>query len=199
MTVDAVSCPEQQRIVSDLWPLEVVVHDRDGFLASVTPTVSITLPDGTTAAPAMSRTASGNCWRADYQLTQTGRHVATVTASGYGSAGFWVEAVTVTPAGNLPSVADVTTYLGNTSWDSQQIGDALATEKAAQRARCTIPAYYPDDLRGALLRRVARNLGMRIIPLAQPVSDVEAGGPNIPPYDPEINRLERPHWRWMAA
>jgi hypothetical protein len=198
VTVTPISCTEAQRIVSDLWPLTVLVADADGFTASVTPTASVTLPDGSTATPTMTRTSSGD-WRAEHTLTQVGRHVATVTASGYGSAGFWVEAVVVTPAGNLPSVADATTYLGSTSWSSQDIGDALAVEKAAQRARCTIPAYYPDDLRGALLRRVARNLGMRSIPLAQPVSDVEAGGPNLPPYDPEINRLERPHWRFGVA
>lgn len=198
MPVTATSSAESQRPVGDVWPIEVQVLDLDGFRSPVTPLVTVTLPDGSTAIPAVEET-TGGCWRAAYELTAAGRHVATATATDLGSAAFTVTAVSPTLAGMMPAVADVTKYLGSNSWSTDEITLALATETAAQRAICAIPAYYPDDLRGALLRRVARNLGMQRLPLAQPQGDAEGGGSVIPPYDPEINRLERPHRRLLVA
>lgn len=198
MPVTAATCTEEQRPVGDLWPIEVEVNNADGYTASETPVVTVTRPDGTTAIPAVESTAGGG-YRASYPLAASGRHVATATTTAYGAAAFTVTAVAPTPAGAMPAVADVNAYLGANSWEDEQIADALAVETAAQRAICSVPAYYPADLRGALMRRVARNLGMRLIPLAQPVGDAEAGGPAFSPYDPEINRLERPHRRLLVA
>jgi|SRR3954468_21733211 len=198
MGVNAVSASEGQRIVSDIWPIVVEVTDENGFGVSAVPSVTVTLPDGSMAIPLATAT-TGGCMRAEYLLSVPGRYVATVFAAGYGATGFAVDAVDVTDAGRLPGLADATSYLGTTSWGPSDIADALSVERAAQRDRCAIPAYYPDSLRGALLRRVARNLGMRVIPLAQPIGDAEGGGPNLPPYDPEINRLEKPHWRVQVA
>lgn len=198
MPVTAFSSVESQRPVGDQWPIVVEVRDFDGFRVSETPVVTVTLPDGTTNTPAVESTIGG-CWRAVYELAAAGRHVATVATTTYGQADFTVEAVSPTAAGAMPQVADVTKYLGDTSWDSQEIASVLAAESAAQRALCAIPAYYPADLAEALLRRTARNLSMRRIPLAQPIGDAEAGGTAIPAYDPEIRRLERPHYRLLVA
>lgn len=198
MPVTAASSVESQRPVGDLWPIVVDIRTADGFHVSETPVVTVTLPDGSTATPAVESTVGG-CYRAQYALTVAGRHIASVTTTAYGAAGFVVEAVSPTQAGGMPQVADVNAYLGTNSWTNADIASALAAETASQRATCAIPAHYPDDLREALLRRVARTLGMRRAPLAQPIGDAEAGGSVIPPYDPEINRLERPHKRMLVA
>ncbi len=198
MPVTATCSVESQRPVGDLWPIEVDVTDADGYTASETPVVTVTLPDGSTATPTVESTTGGR-YRASYPLAAAGRHVATATTTGYGTAVFTVTAVAPTVAGGMPAVADVNAYLGANSHPTEEIADALTVETAAQRAICAIPAFYPADLRGALMRRVARNLSMRLIPLAQPVGDAEAGGPAFSPYDPEINRLERPHRRLLVA
>lgn len=197
MPVTAKTATESQRPVGDQWPLIVEVTDVDGYSAIEVPVITVTLPNGTTAVPAVEQV--GSCQRATYTLAAPGRYVATATTTAYGVATFVVEAVPVTTAGLLPTAADVTQYLGPNSWAPTDIEDALAAETAAQRAICAIPAYYPPDLANALKRRVARNLGMRRVPLAQPVGDAESGSTTIPPYDPEINRLERPHRRLLIA
>lgn len=198
MPVTATTSVEAQRPVGDVWPIEVTVTDVNGYTTSETPVVTVTKPDGTTAVVTVDNPA-GSRYRAGYPLAVPGRHTATVTTSTYGAIAFAVTAVAETPAGAMPGVADFNAYAGANSHTDDAIADALATEAAAQRAVCAVPAFYPDDLRGALMRRVARNLGMRLIPLAQPVGDAEAGGPAFSPYDPEINRLERPHRRLLVA
>lgn len=197
MPVTATTSTESQRPVGDQWPLIVEVTDADGFPAAEVPVITVTLPNGKTATPAVEQV--GACQRAAYTLAAAGRYVAVAATTAYGVATFAVEAVPVTTAGMLPTAADITQYLGPNSWAATDIEDALAAETAAQRAICAIPAYYPADLAHALKRRVARNLGMRRVPLAQPVGDAEAGSTTIPPYDPEINRLERPHRRLLVA
>jgi hypothetical protein len=197
MPVTATSSAESQRAVGDQWPIDVFVTDPDGWGVSVAPVVTVTRPDGTTDTPTVQ--AVRGCYRALYPVADAGRHVASAAVAGYGQADFVLTAVAPTTAGAMPAVADVNAYLGANSWSDEEIADALATETAAQRTLCAVPAHYPDDLRGALLRRVARNLGMRRVPLAQPVGDAEAGSSVIPPYDPEINRLERPHKRFLVA
>jgi hypothetical protein len=198
MPVSATTCTDELRIVSDLWVITADITDQYGSPVSTTPTVTITLPDDSTATVTPTQTYAG-CWRAEYTLAVAGRHTAVLSLAGYGSAGYVVTAHPVTAAGQLPGVADATTYLGTTSWTSADIADTLAAEIAAQRSKCTIPVWYPDDLRNALLRRVAHNLAMRLVPGAQPIGDSETGGSNLAPYDPEINRLEKPHYRWNVA
>lgn len=97
-----------------------------------------------------------------------------------------------------PTVTDVEAYLGDTSFDATELGAALAAEKAAQATRCRVPAdadAWPADLAEALLRRVARNLAMRGIPLAVLQGDSEGGPTVLPGSDPEVRRLEAPHRR----
>jgi len=96
-----------------------------------------------------------------------------------------------------PTAEDVETYLGETSYTIEEITAVLSAEKAAQAARCRVPAddaAWPADLAEALKRRVARNLSLRNLPLAQFQGDAEVGllAPRV--VDSEVRRLEAP-WR----
>lgn len=101
-----------------------------------------------------------------------------------------------------PTASDVETYLGDTSYTTDELTAALAAEKAAQAARCRVPAddaSWPADLVEALCRRVARNLALRGIPLAVLQGDAEAGSLIPPGRDPEVRRLEGPHRRVLIG
>lgn len=94
-----------------------------------------------------------------------------------------------------PDLTALKTYLGQTSQSDDTLTGALATEKAAQSRVCRVPADdadWPADLAESLLRRVARNLAMRGIPLAMFSGDAELGGVVPPTRDPEVRRLEGP-------
>jgi hypothetical protein len=97
-----------------------------------------------------------------------------------------------------PNAENVEEYLGDTSYTITEIGAVLAAEKAAQAARCRVPAdadAWPADLTEALFRRCARNLAMRGVPLAILQGDAEVGSTVLPGQDPEVRRLEAPHRR----
>lgn len=101
-----------------------------------------------------------------------------------------------------PTAADVQTYLGASSYDVLELGAVLAAEKAAQAARCRVPAddaTWPPDLTEALFRRCARNLAMRGVPLAILQGDAEVGSTILPGQDPEVRRLEAPHRKLMVG
>lgn len=96
-----------------------------------------------------------------------------------------------------PTAGDVEAYLGDTSYTTEEITAALAAEQAAQAARCRVPAddaTWPADLTEALKRRVARNLALRNLPLAQLEGDADLGGITPRVVDGEVRRLEAP-WR----
>lgn len=180
-----------------LWTIEVEYRDFDGYLASATPTVVVTLPGGTTTSPTFSTVETG-IYRATYKVGSVGRYVAIVSTDDdavYFSA--YVSATTA--ATGMPVLADVTAYLGSTSYTNTEIQEALDAEAAAQRAVCRIGAVYSADLREALLRRVARNLAMRQLPLSVLQGDAELGGGVLPGRDPEVRRLEAPHRRWTVG
>lgn len=102
----------------------------------------------------------------------------------------------MTTTSGAPDAQDAAAYLGPAaaSWDEDTIGSALAAETAAQARSCRIPDPMPDDLREALLRRVAANLARRQIgPLPGPQGDAEVPAV-VPSRDPEVRRLEGP-WR----
>lgn len=186
--------------VGDVWLLGVRVTDADGVGVEQTPTVSVTKPDDTTAAPVME-SLGGGCFRAEYTLAVAGRYVATATVAGYGVAQFAAFTDAVTPGSGMPTTAEVSAYLSQHSWSAPDLQDALDAEAAAQRRVCAVPAAYPPDLRNALLRRVARNLAMRPLPLAVLRGDAEIGDANLlpPGSDPEVRRLEKPHLHILIA
>lgn len=92
-----------------------------------------------------------------------------------------------------PTLPDIKTYLGDraSSWSDAELTEVLATETAAQASVCRASALGLADVRGALLRRIDRNLAMRALPLGVQQSD--AGGVLIGSNDPEVRRLEKPH------
>jgi hypothetical protein len=181
-------------VLSDRWVIDVQVTDDDGCAVDVEPTITVTLPNGTTSSVTPEATGDGG-YRGVYVPTvSTGRYVARVVADGYGAADFVAYVVSTTLAAGMPTLALVLNYLG---WDADTADNdaatALATESAAQRAICNVGAVYPDDLRGALYRRVARNLAMKKLPVAVLRGDGEGGDTVLPGNDPEVKRLERPH------
>jgi acyl-CoA reductase-like NAD-dependent aldehyde dehydrogenase len=97
------------------------------------------------------------------------------------------------------SLDDVQEYLVDTSATPEEIVDALAAERAAQAARCRVEPFT-QDLRQALLRRVARNLAARRVPVASMTSfDGGQTSTRVPRVDPEVSRLEAPYRRMTVG
>lgn len=165
--------------------------------------VTVTAPDGTTAEP--EPVVTGGSVSVQVPLEQAGRYLAVLTVTGDVNAveAFTANAAQPTPASGMPDLAEVKAYLstnGGTSATDEAIQEALDAEAAAQRAVCDVPAVYPDDLREALKRRVARNLAARAVPVAQ-ITTFEGGGTatRVPRTDPEFFRLEAPHRKVVLA
>jgi len=177
-----------------VWALRVSVTDLDGYAvdAASATAVTVTLPGGTTSAPTVETVTTGD-YRATYTAGTAGRYVARVVVTGYGAADFAAYAAATTTGTGMPDVTAVANYLGAdaSSWDTDDLQDALDAEASAQRDRCRVPAVYPDSLRQALLRRVQRNLAMRRLPLAVLQGDAEAT--RIGGNDPEVRRFEAPY------
>jgi hypothetical protein len=199
MPVRALTSTSRDLPVGGRWLLSFRVLDTDGDPPAVTPTVAITLPNGSAGvAPALITDGNG-FFAFDYPVTVPGRHLATVTAAGYGVATWVMWAADPTAGAALPDVDDVDAYLksgtGEHSWSADDMLDALTAEESAQRRVCRIRALYPPDLRQALLRRVQRNLALRPNALAMFRGDAETGDPQafLPGADPEVRRLERPY------
>jgi len=92
-----------------------------------------------------------------------------------------------------------TGYLGETSWDDEQIQDALDAESLAQVNVCGVRVVYTSDLREALMRRVAANLARRRLPLMVLRGDGEVGDVVPPSRDSEVRRLEAPYRRMKVG
>lgn len=182
--------------IGQAWVLVVVVCDDQGAITTAEmPTVTITMPDGSTSAP-LPVLQMDSSWRVEFTAATAGRHLAHVsTVEDAVDACLYVDMPTT--AGGMPTVADASVYLGSSaaSWSMAQIEGAFNAERSAQRSRCGERAVYPDDLREALLRRVQRNLAMRRLPLAVPTGDADGGPSVIPGRDPEVRRLEGPFRR----
>lgn len=201
MTVTALSATGADRKVGDEWALSVLVTDADcDATDAAAPVVTVTLPGGTTATPSVERLATG-VYRAEYTIGVAGRHIARAVAAGYGVATFVAFAEAVVAEGGMPDAAAVAAYLGAeaASWTDEEVEDELASESAAQRRVCRVPAEFPADLRKALIRRTARALFMRrqMTELPRSDGDVELP-PLVPPgNDPEVRRYEKP-WRKLV-
>ncbi len=181
-------------VVGGTWTLRACVTDTWGCPVDEVPTVTITLPGGSTATPTVETIRLGE-YLVEYATTAAGRHLAHVATVDYGVADAAAYAANVTTEAGMPTTDDVAKYLGDVAaqYDTETLQDALDAEAAAQRGVCRIRAVYPADLREALLRRVHRNLEMRSLPLAVLRGDAEAGSTTLPGSDPEVRRLERPH------
>ncbi|MEU5965950.1 hypothetical protein ABZ777_32495 [Micromonospora parva] len=158
--------------------------------ADTAPTVVVTPPTGDPETVTPEQTSTGR-WESSYALTEPGRYVARASLDGQ-VVDFAAQALEVT-TGPVLDVPKVVHYLGQISATEETVGEALQAETFAQARVCRVGAVYPPDLREALLRRVARNLALRGIPLAVLRGDAEAGATVLPGRDPEVRRLEAPH------
>jgi hypothetical protein len=196
MTVIPVSPATTDLPVGGVWVMSVAVVDLDGLAVDVAPAVTVTLPGGTTESPVPEAVSTGG-YRLAVQVLAAGRYVARFL-SAHGAADFAAYATPAVAAGGMPDLGECREYLRLDPSDTGQdveIQNALDAESAAQRSVCRVGAVYPDDLREALLRRVARNLALRGLPLAVLQGDAESGDTILPGRDPEVKRLEGPHRR----
>ncbi len=183
------------------WTLGVETRDASGYLSGeVTPTLAVTLPDGTSAAPVFEAAMWVGGWLATYTPSVTGRFLAhAFTPEDAVDAAAYVAGPTSST--DLPTVDDVARYLkgGASSWTSVQLQEELDGEAYAQQAKCGVRAEYPPDLRKALLRRVQRALAFRALPLATLRGDADGGSLVLPGNDPEIRRLEAPYRKLVTG
>jgi hypothetical protein len=193
ITVEARTSTSVLLPVGGLWTVEVRAESM--------PTIVITPPNGTPGDPvdmdqvdAYRSIPSSWRYRTETTLATPGRYVAHV-ATDTDALDFAVYAAGPTSGTGMPDADALAHYMrdGAASWEPEDLTDALAIEAAAQRARCRVGAVYPDDLRGALLRRAQRNLAMRNLPLAMPQGDADSGPSILPGNDPEVRRLEAPY------
>lgn len=210
MSVTVLSSPSVELPVGGLWLISVAVTEP--VLPAVAPTVTVTLPDASTATPTVVTVGGGYVYYAEVITAAAGRYTARVTTVGDGAADFVAYVTAVTANSAMPALEDLRGvdpdredlddlgYLGANSWTDDEIQDALDAEAAAQRRVCRVPAAYPADLRQALLRRVAVNLARRGLPLSMLQGDAEGGGTApLPANDAEVRRLERAHRKLFMA
>lgn len=177
-------------------PLAYAVTDDAGEATSpATAVLTITKPDGTTVTPTITEDpATVGLFTLDYLPATVGPYAAVFVTTG--PPGAQASAFLVADGGLPPlTLADVKAYLGDTSTPDAEISKALAVERSAQADRCRLD---PTSLalREALLRRVARNLAARAVPVTA-FSSFDGGGTvtRVPTSDPEIARLEGPFRR----
>ncbi|GIG64261.1 hypothetical protein [Phytomonospora endophytica] len=94
-----------------------------------------------------------------------------------------------------PDVGKVRAWLklATSSVDDAELGVILAAEIASQGRACRVPADGPDaDQYAALLRRCARAVAARGVPLGVMGGADEYGPVRLPAIDSELERLEGP-------
>ncbi len=119
--------------LGDLYPLTVEIRDANGVLAAPGAiTLTITLPDQTTATPSPSNPSTGK-YQYDYPTTQAGRHIARWLATGQ-NAGAYVDSFDVRPAspGYIVSLADAKRHLNiTTTTNDEQLRTFIEAATAA--------------------------------------------------------------------
>jgi len=100
-------------------------------------------------------------------------------------------------AATIPTVTDVRAWTSVTvqSLSDAQIAQIIATESALQAAACSWEVdAYPVSLAQAMLRRCAREIAGRQLPLGLTADTTGECAPvRLPAYDVEIERLEAPY------
>lgn len=96
----------------------------------------------------------------------------------------------------VPTFPEVKSYLGTSSASDAAVRLALEAETATQARVCRVDPYSAD-LGNALMRRVARNLAMKNVPLG--VQMDELGAVRLGSTDPEVRRLEAPYRRLVIG
>jgi hypothetical protein len=93
-----------------------------------------------------------------------------------------------------PALDDVRAWIGvpETVISDEQLQVVIDAEEAVQAKLCrVVPWVWP--LTQALYRRVGREVAAMSLPLGTIGADSETGVANLPTYDAEIQRLERPY------
>lgn len=179
--------------VGDVWAIELSAD------SGATVAVSVTNPSGVvTNSP---EEVIDGLVTISVPLTEEGRYLAVVTVTTDLVPD--VTAFTVyaeTPGGKVPDLEMVKEYLDESSETDEAIQGALTAETRAQARVCNIPADYPEDLAEALMRRVARNLAARKVPIAQ-ITSFDGGQQTsrVPARDNEVQRLEGPYRKTVLA
>lgn len=105
--------------------------------------------------------------------------------------------MTYDPSNGYPSLAEVRAWVQvpATVMDDALLGGVCGAEQVAQGAACEpMPeGTLSDDLRQAFMRRVARHVAARGVPLGLIGLDNEYGASRLVRWDAEVDRLEAPH------
>jgi hypothetical protein len=105
--------------------------------------------------------------------------------------------MTYVPGNGYPSLADIRAYIAvpATVVDDTILGWVAGAEQVAQvhAVDVALGAELPDDLHQAFMRRVARHLAARSVPLGLIGLDNEYGASRLVRWDAEVDRLEAPH------
>ena len=187
-------------VVGDTIPVTWhVTHDVDGTATYVTPTTAtatVTHDSGVTVdvTASLSEVDTG-VFVVGWVPAIAGRVVVTLTTTGPG-AGVTEVVVDVNPLNlALFTVDQLRDYLGATSAGDDEVWSAFVAERAAQAQRCRVDPFT-HELREALMRRVARNLAARSVPVATFTSfDGGATSTRVPSVDAEVRRLEAAYRR----
>lgn len=207
MPVRVVSGASANLPVGGVWEMTFYVVDSRGVAVDDEPVVTATAPGGGDVAVTTEAVAAG-FYRSQAVTVAAGRHTARALTVDNGAADLTAWATSITPAVAMPELVDLVGdrdtdlgYLGVNSFTDEEVEDALTAEAADQRGCCRVPAAYPDDLRQALLRRVAVNLAKRQLPLGVVQGDAEAGGSSlyVPRQDAEVRRFERKYPRLVVG
>lgn len=204
MPVDTLGPVPSWADVGDTWRALVMVSDTDGTaIAPDSIAVTVTLPTGATATGTATAEPPVGIYLLEYDVATSGDHVITITVedTDAGDDVLEVQLYATALGDSTWDPAEVITYLGDTtSATAAEVADALAAETAAQRRVCRIPVPFPDDLRQALKRRVARNLAARMVPVASFTAfDGGTTSARVPASDVEVRRLEAPYRRLPVA
>lgn len=174
---------------------------RISVSADSAPTVTITLPNATTATPDVETlydVFDQAYYSAVYFPLVPGRFTAAVTATDEGTLA--AQAFALAAVGTPPTGAQLGAWLGGDaahSYSPEDLDDAMAVALATQRRVCRVPASYPADLAWAALRRGARTLYMKRQLTEQPRSegaDFDLPATFPPGRDQGIRELEA-SWR----
>lgn len=92
-----------------------------------------------------------------------------------------------------PDLEAVRAWIGvsATVMPDDQLQTVLDAELAAQAQVCQVEPWA-DQLTQAIYRRVGREVAAMGLPLGTLAPDSEYGGAQLPRYDAEVERLERP-------
>lgn len=100
-----------------------------------------------------------------------------------------------TPGGGYPELEDIRAWVQvpATVLPDEQLEWVAAGEQQAQSSLDWGEGDIPDDARNAFLRRVARAVAAKGIPLGILAADAEYGTVRLAQWDGEIVRLEAPY------